>query len=113
MIEIRGRFVKLYYTYIMSSPGGTLYTGVTNNLINRVIAHKAKLLPGFTRKYNIIRLIYYEKSPSIRSAIAREKEIKGWKRKKKIALIESQNPKWIDLAEDWYSEEKSSCHPEP
>jgi len=94
--------VKLYYTYIMSSPEGTLYTGVTNNLINRVIAHKEKLLPGFTKKYNIIRLVYYEKSPSIRSAIAREKEIKGWKRKKKIALIESQNPRWIDMAEDWF-----------
>ncbi len=102
MLEIRGRFVKLYYTYIMSSPGGTLYTGVTNNLINRVIAHKENSLPGFTKKYNIIRLVYYEKSPSIRSAIAREKEIKGWKRKKKIALIESQNPKWIDMAEDWF-----------
>ena len=105
MIEIRGRFVKLYYTYIMSSPGGTLYTGVTNNMINRVIAHKEKLLPGFTKKYNINRLVYYEVSPSIRSAIAREKEIKGWKRKKKIALIESQNPKWEDLAEDWFSGE--------
>ena len=101
MIDNRGRFVKLYYTYIMSSPRGTLYTGVTNNLLNRVIVHKDKLLPGFTKKYNIIRLVYYEISPSIRSAIAREKEIKGWKRKKKIALIESQNPKWIDMAEDW------------
>jgi len=79
-----------------------MITGVTNNLINRVIAHKEKLLPGFTKKYNIIRLVYYEKSPSIRSAIAREKEIKGWKRKKKIALIESQNPRWIDMAEDWF-----------
>ncbi len=112
MIEIRGRFVKLYYTYIMSSPGGTLYTGVTNNLINRVIAHKEKLLPGFTKKYNIIRLVYYEKSPCIRSAIAREKEIKGWKRKKKIILIESMNPNWADLAEDWFSEEDFGCHPE-
>jgi len=97
--------MNVFFTYIMSSPGGTLYTGVTNNLLIRVLTHKEKLLPGFTKKYNIIKLVYYEKSPSIRSAIAREKEIKGWKRNKKIALIESRNPKWLDLADDWYSDE--------
>jgi len=89
----------------MSSPGGTLYTGVTNNILYRVLTHKQKQQSGFTQKYNVTRLVYYEVSQCIYSAIAREKEIKGWKRNKKIALIESQNPKWIDLAEDWYSEE--------
>jgi len=96
--------MKLYYTYIMSSPGGTLYTGVTNNIINRVFTHKEKQQPGFTLKYNVTRLVYYEEYPQIQDAISREKEIKGWKRSKKIALIESQNHKWLDLAEGWFSD---------
>jgi putative endonuclease len=102
MIENRGKFVKLFYTYIMSSPGGTLYTGVTNNLLNRVLTHKLKIQVCFTQKYNVTRLVFFEEFSCIKTAIAREKEIKGWKRKKKITLIESQNPKWLDLAEDWY-----------
>ena len=97
--------MRQYSTYIMSSPGGTLYTGVTNNILNRVLTHKQKQQPGFTQKYNVTRLVYYEVSPSILSAIVREKEIKGWKRVKKITLIESMNPKWLDLAENWFSGE--------
>ena len=97
--------MKLYYVYIMTSPGGTLYTGVTNNIWLRVLAHKRKKQPGFTNKYNITRLVYYEETRYVNDALAREKEIKGWRRNKKIQLIESINPKWVDLAEDWFNEE--------
>jgi putative endonuclease len=95
--------MKLYYTYIMASLGGTLYTGVTNNIYNRVLTHKRREQPGFTQRYNITRLVYYEETGNINYAIAREKEIKGWRRSKKIALIISLNPKWKDLAVDWYA----------
>jgi putative endonuclease len=91
-----------YFVYIMSSGSGTLYIGVTNNLRRRVDEHKSKLVPGFTAKYNIDRLVYFEMFRDIRTAIAREKQLKGWVRRKKIALIETQNQKWEDLAKDWY-----------
>ena len=90
-----------YYVYIMTNKSRTLYTGVTNSLMRRVNEHKNKLIPGFTSKYNITRLVYYEAGDSINAAIAREKQIKGWLRIKKIALIESINPEWRDLSEDW------------
>lgn len=76
-----------------------IYTGITANLSKRVYEHKQKLVEGFTKQYNITKLIYYEVFDSIHAAIAREKEIKGWIRKKKTALIESMNPKWEDLYE--------------
>jgi putative endonuclease len=88
----------------MTNRTRTLYTGVTNNLKRRVYEHKHKLIEGFTKKYNITRLVYYEATPDVRSAIAREKQIKGWLRSKKIALIESVNPEWRDLSEGWYEE---------
>ncbi|WP_420643783.1 GIY-YIG nuclease family protein [Candidatus Leptofilum sp.] len=94
--------MKQYYVYIMSSKSGTLYTGMTNDLGRRVYQHKHKLLPGFTQKYNVNRLVYFETFSQVRDAIAREKAIKGWLRKKKIALIESTNPTWADLSEGWY-----------
>jgi len=96
--------MKQYYVYIMTNRSGTLYTGMTNDLKRRVYQHKRKLIPGFTTKYNIMRLVYYEETNDVRAAIAREKEIKGWLRKKKIALIESMNPEWKDLAADWFKE---------
>ncbi len=92
---------KQYYTYIMTNKSRTLYTGVTNSLERRVSEHKQKLVPGFTSKYNITRLVYYEEFSDVRDAIAREKQIKGWLREKKIALIESVNPEWKDLSEEW------------
>jgi len=92
---------KQYYVYIMTNRSKTLYTGVTGNLIRRVYEHKNKLVDGFTRRYNITKLVYYETTSEITSAIAREKQIKGWLRKKKIALIESMNPEWKDLSEEW------------
>ncbi len=91
-----------YCVYIMSSKSRTLYTGVTNNLERRVYEHQHKLLPGFTSRYNITHLVYYEVYSDIRDAIAREKEIKGWLRVKKISLIESMNPHWEDLSAAWY-----------
>ncbi|HNB52713.1 MAG TPA: GIY-YIG nuclease family protein [Anaerolineales bacterium] len=96
-----------YFVYIMNSPTGTLYTGMTNDLHRRVYQHKHKLIEGFTSKYNVTRLAYFEESTDVKAAIAREKEIKGWRRSKKIALIKSINPKWQDLAEGWYDEDKS------
>jgi putative endonuclease len=90
--------MKNYFVYIMSNHSKTLYTGVTNNLLRRVYEHKNKLIEGFTNKYNITKLVYYEQFFDIREAISKEKQIKGWLRKKKIDLIESKNPKWLDLS---------------
>ena len=89
----------VYYVYIMSSYRGTLYTGVTNDLMRRAYEHRHKLADGFTKRYNISRLVYYELTSDVRAAITRDKQIKGWVRAKKIALIESVNPSWVDLAE--------------
>ena len=94
--------MKTYYVYILSSPTGTLYTGVTNVLKRRVYEHKQKLAEGFTKKYDVNRLVYYEETSDVNVALAREKEIKGWLRKKKIALIKLLNPTFRDLSEDWY-----------
>ena len=99
---------KVMYVYIMSSNSRTLYTGVTNNLQRRVYEHKNKLIPGFTSMYNTTRLVYYEEYPDPKSAILREKQIKGWLRTKKIALIEAMNPEWEDLSAGWYDEERDS-----
>lgn len=86
----------------MASKSRTLYTGVTNDLHRRVCEHKNDLIPGFTSKYRIHRLVYYEHLTNVSSAITRENEIKGWSRSKKVALIELENPVWEDLAEHWY-----------
>ena len=90
-----------YSVYMIANHSHMLYIGVTNNLERRVSQHKLKLIPGYTKRYNITRLVYYEAMPDIRDAIAREKELKGWRRAKKVALIESTNPRWRDLAQDW------------
>jgi putative endonuclease len=94
--------MKQYYIYIMTNSSRTLYTGVTDDLVRRVYEHKNKLIKGFTQKYNITRLVYYEITSDIQAAIQREKQIKGWLRRKKIALIEAANPEWEDLSEGWY-----------
>ena len=96
--------MKQYYVYIMTNSSRTLYTGVTDNLVRRIYEHKNKLIKGFTQKYNITRLAYYEITSNVQAAIQREKQIKGWLRKKKIALIEAANPKWEDLSKEWYEE---------
>jgi len=93
---------KEYYVYIMTNKSRTLYTGMTNNLMRRVYEHKNKLVKGFTSKYHIHSLAYYESTSDVYAALKREKQIKGWLRAKKIALIESINPEWKDLSEEWY-----------
>lgn len=93
--------MRQYYVYILASKTRVLYTGVTNNLERRLFEHKEKIHSGFTQRYNANRLVYYEATTDVRSAIQREKEIKGWLRRKKIALIESVNPGWKDIGADW------------
>ena len=94
--------MKTYYVYIMTNRSGTLYTGVTNDLQRRDYEHKNKIRKGFTQKYNINRLIHFEETNDVNSAIAREKQIKGWTRKKKIDLIKTKNLTFKDLSEGWY-----------
>lgn len=90
----------IYYVYILASRRhGTLYTGVTNDLIWRVQEHREKMLPGFTKRYGVVRLVYFESFGEIGDAIAREKKLKRWRRDWKIALIEENNPEWDDLWE--------------
>jgi len=96
------RYLKTYYVYIMASTSRTLYTGVTNNLERRVVQHRDKMQEGFTALYNINRLVYFEVFGDVRAAISREKQIKGWTRTKKIALIESVNHDWKNLSDGWY-----------
>jgi putative endonuclease len=92
---------KRYYVCIMSSKGRVLYTGVTGFLMARVLQHKSGLVEGFTQRYRINRLVYYEAFRYVNHAIARETQIKKWRREKRIALIEAMNPAWEDLAADW------------
>jgi putative endonuclease len=95
--------MRQYYVYILTNKKqGVLYTGVTNNLERRMYEHKNKLITGFASKYNLKKLVYFEETIDVNAAIAREKQIKGWLRKKKVALIASENPEWNDLSEEWY-----------
>jgi putative endonuclease len=94
--------MKTFFVYIMASKSRTLYTGLTSKLSSRTFDHKNGLLPGFTRKYKIHRVVYFESFDSIVNAINREKQIKSWRRQKRVALITSHNPTWEDLAAEWY-----------
>ncbi|MCP4726336.1 MAG: GIY-YIG nuclease family protein [bacterium] len=90
--------MKVYYLYILASKrNGTLYTGITNNLMKRVLEHKSDLVSGFTKRYKVHDLVYFEQHTDINHAILREKQIKKWKRQWKIELIEEENPEWKDL----------------
>jgi len=102
---------KQFFVYIMTNAPkpAVLYTGITGNLPRRVWQHKNKLTPGFTSRYNLTRLVYYEPFFYPDAAINREKEIKSWRRSKKIKLIESMNPRWDDLAKDWGNEYKPAA----
>ena len=93
---------KTYYVYIIGSLSGTLYIGVTSNLHKRAFEHKFHRIEGFTDQHDVERLLYRESFDDVHKAIAREKQLKGWRRSKKIALIESVNPHWLDLAREWY-----------
>ena len=94
----------MYYVYILSSSRGVLYTGVTNNMYRRLVEHRNGTGSTFTNKYNVHRLVYVETTDNIEDALAHEKRIKGWTRAKKRALVETTNPKWMDLAEDYFAE---------
>ena len=100
--------MKDYCVYIMANLARTLYTGVTSNLERRVYEHRQGVVPGFTSQYAVKRLVYFEATPDILAAIAREKQIKGWVRRKKLDLIGSLNPEWQDLAAPWLGEADSS-----
>jgi putative endonuclease len=94
--------MSIYHVYILASASGVLYIGVTNHIERRTAQHKAKLCPGFTAKYDVTRLVYLEAYGDIRAAIGREKQLKNWRREKKIALILSQNPKFKDLSQGFH-----------
>lgn len=93
--------MRSYHVYIMTSIAGTLYVGVTNDLRRRVQEHKCGSRPGFTKRYRVTKLVYAEEHADVRDAIAREKQIKAWRRAKKVALIEAENPTWRDYAHEW------------
>jgi putative endonuclease len=100
-----------YWVYILASRTGVLYVGISNDLERRVFEHKHRLIRGFTSKYNVHRLVCYEDTYDVVAAIAREKQVKAWTRAKRVALVESMNKTWQDLAADWF--EPGHCHPEP
>ena len=101
--------MKHYYVYMMTNwTGEVLYIGVTNDLERRVYEHKNKIIEGFTEKYNVTNLVYFEETNSVESAIKREKQIKNWSRKKKDFLINKLNPDWKDMSIDWYEDPSTS-----
>jgi putative endonuclease len=93
---------RTYYTYIMGSLSGVLYIGMTGDLASRVCQHKGPKTAGFTARYKVTRLLHYEEFGSPLAAIARETELKGWRRSRKLELIGSRNPSWRDLSEGWF-----------
>jgi putative endonuclease len=101
--------MKDYYVYIITNTKKTLYIGVTNNLERRIYEHKNKLIDGFSKKYNLNKLVYFETCSEIKDAIKREKQIKNWHREWKINLIESLNPKWADLSNGFSDAEMNSA----
>jgi putative endonuclease len=103
--------MKQYCVYILCNRNGTLYVGMTNDLVRRVYEHKHRLVQGFTCRYGIDRLVYYETGEDVRAVIAREKVIKGWRRSKKVALVERANPAWLDLSAGWYEQAFSPATP--
>ena len=91
-----------YYVYILTNQyDNVMYIGVTNNLKRRLYEHKKELVEGFTKKYHVHKLVYFEQTPDVRAALEREKQLKGWTRAKKNALVETINPQWRDLSEEW------------
>ncbi len=96
---------RSFYVYIMSNVSRTLYIGMTNNLERRVVQHRLKQSDGFTRRYNVTMLVHAEECEDANTAIAREKQLKGWTRARKLELIEANNPGWTDLAAEWFAGE--------
>ena len=93
---------RTYCVYIVGSLSGTLYIGITGNLHKRAFEHKFHRIPGFTDVYDVERLLYWESYDDVHKAIGREKQLKGWRRAKKVVLIEAMNPQWTDLSKEWY-----------
>lgn len=94
--------MKTYYVYLLTNWNNkVMYVGMTNNLERRIYEHKNKLINGFTKKYNINKLVYYEETSDVNSALSREKEIKKWRREKKDTLVLNSNPEWKDLSDEW------------
>ena len=93
---------KWYYVYIMTNRSKTLYIGITSGLVKRILQHRTGVFEGFTSRYKVDRLVYWEKFKQVGMAIAREKQLKGWTRVKKMQLIVSTNPTWDDLAAGWF-----------
>ena len=91
-----------YYVYILASKSGVLYVGSTSDLARRMYQHIHYLIPGFTKSYRVNRLVWWDATPNARAAVAREREIKSWRREKKVRLIESTNPGWLDLVSGWF-----------
>jgi putative endonuclease len=104
MTEDRSVRDHQYFVYIVCSRSGTLYIGMTNSIYRRALQHKRGEIEGFASEYHCNGLVYYESFDDVHKAIGREKQLKGWTRVKKIALIESKNPRWEDLAEKWGSQ---------
>ena len=95
--------MRRYYVYILANRRyGVLYVGVTNDLLRRMIQHRAKIVPGFTKEYGVIRLVYFEEYSSITEARARERSLKRWRRAWKLALVDQMNPEWRDLIEEHF-----------
>jgi putative endonuclease len=94
-----------FFVYILASRSRVLYTGVTRDLVRRMHQHRTGQIEGFTQKYHVNRLVYFEETSSARSACSRERQIKGWVREKKLRLIEANNAGWLDLAADWFPTE--------
>ena len=99
--------MRNYWVYILASRSRRLYIGVTSHLQRRLAQHKEKTIDGFTKRYNIDRLVHFEETTDIHSALAREKQIKGWRREKKVLLIEEKNPSWDDLSVSWSTADSS------
>ena len=91
-----------YYVYILTNSSRTLYVGVTNDLVRRVYQHRQKFVEGFTKKYNVSWLVYYEQTQDVKAALFRERQIKGWRREKKVELVDVMNLEWRDLSAGWY-----------
>lgn len=94
---------RQFHVYILASRSRVLYVGVTGDLVRRLFEHRTHAVPGFTARYRIDRLMHFEETTDAHAAISREKQIKGWRRSKKVALIEQANPQWQDLAQDWFA----------
>ena len=95
---------RVFYIYILASDSRRLYVGMTSDIVRRVWQHRTGSMPGFTRKYRVSRLVHLERTSNARAATARERELKGWRREKKLSLVKSANSGWLDLSASWFAD---------